>query len=246
MALVVAHRGDPYHFRENTLPSVRSALRKGADVVEVDVRVTRDGVPVLLHDPTLERLWGRAAPVAALMAEDVREVTGGGVPTLAEGLAELRDHMAAEACDDAGGPRMLIDLTEDGQAAPSVAAVRDAGLAGRVYYCGELDAMLAVRALDPGAEIAMTWKTSRRPSLALIDEVKPHWLNLRFGLVDRATVAFARDHGLLVAAWTADWGRSMSRLLTLGVDAVTTNRLEALQRVLVRSQVTRARIPPSR
>lgn len=55
---VVAHRGDPYVHRENTLPSVRSALHKGADVVEVDVRLTRDGVPVLLHDATLERLWG--------------------------------------------------------------------------------------------------------------------------------------------------------------------------------------------
>lgn len=247
MVLAVAHRGDPYHFRENTLPSVRSALRKGADVVEIDVKVTRDGVPVLLHDPTLERLWGYDAPVAALTAEDVRELTGDGVPTLAEGLAELRDFaVAAEPSVDSAGaarapaaPRMLIDLTEAGQAAPSVAAVREAGLADRVYYCGELPAMLAVRAVDPGAEIAMTWKTSRRPSPALIDEVKPRWFNLRFGLIDRATVAFARDHGLLVAAWTADWGRSMSRLLALDVDAVTTNRLEALQRLLTARRLRR-------
>lgn len=248
MALAVAHRGDPYHFRENTLPSVRSALRKGADVVEVDVKVTRDGVPVLLHDPTLERLWGYDAPVAALTAGDVRDLTGDGVPTLAEGLAELRDFPgSAEPLPDRDGdpadapaaPRMLIDLTAADQAAPSVAAVREAGVADRVYYCGELPAMLAVRALDPGAEIAMTWKTSRRPSRALIDEVEPRWLNLRFGLVDRPTVAFARDHGLMVAAWTADWGRSMSRLLELGVDAVTTNRLDALQRILTARRLRR-------
>ncbi|WP_030559609.1 glycerophosphodiester phosphodiesterase family protein, partial [Streptomyces exfoliatus] len=55
----VAHRGDPYRARENTLRSVRSAVERGADAVEVDVRVTRDGVPVLLHDSTLERLWGQ-------------------------------------------------------------------------------------------------------------------------------------------------------------------------------------------
>lgn len=232
MALAVAHRGDPYHYRENTLPSLRSALRKGADAVEVDVRITRDGVPVLLHDPTLERLWGHASPVAARTLEQVREVTGGGVPTLAEGLAVLREHSAAP------GARMLIDLTEAGQAAPSVAAVRAAGLSGRVYYCGELPAMLAVRELDPAAEIAMTWKTSRRPSAALIADLGPRWLNLRFGLVDRATVAFARDRGLLVAAWTADWHRSMSRLLALGADSVTTNRLETLRRMLARRSRT--------
>lgn len=54
----VAHRGDPYRFRENTLDSLRSGLDRGADAVEFDVRLTRDGVPVLLHDDTLERLWG--------------------------------------------------------------------------------------------------------------------------------------------------------------------------------------------
>lgn len=227
MALTVAHRGDPYHFRENTLPSLRSALLKGADVVEVDVRITRDGVPVLLHDPTLERLWGHPTPVTRLTSREVRELTGAGVPTLADALTELRGHARG---------RLLLDLNEVGQAAPSVAAVGAAGLDGRVYYCGELPAMRAVRALDPAAEIAMTWKTSVRPARSLLTDLGPRWLNLRFGLVDPPTVAFARDHGLLVAAWTADWERSMSRLLAFGVDSVTTNRLTALQRVLARSR----------
>lgn len=225
MALAVAHRGDPYHFRENTLPSLRSAFAKGADVVEVDVRVTRDGVPLLLHDPTLERLWGHGAAVSALTADEVGELTGGGVPPFARALAELRERPAG---------RLLIDLTETGQAEPSVAAVRATGTADRVYYCGELPAMLAVRELDPGAEIAMTWKTSRRPPAALLEALRPRWINLRFGLVDAPTVAWAREHELLVAAWTADWRRSMARLLKLGVDAVTTNRLDALQKLLSR------------
>ena len=62
----VAHRGDPYRVRENTLPSLRSALDRGADAVEIDVRLTRDGVPVLLHDETLERLWGHDRPLDRL------------------------------------------------------------------------------------------------------------------------------------------------------------------------------------
>lgn len=220
-ALAVAHRGDPYTHRENTLASVASALAKGADVVEVDVRVTRDGVPVLLHDPTLERLWGTAAPVAGLTYRQVAAATRGGVPQLAGALAQLEPHPTA---------RILLDLTAPEQAAPAVAAVREAGLAERVYYCGELSAMRAVRELAADAEIAMTWKTSRRPSDALLAALRPHWLNLPFGLVDRASVAFARERDLMVAAWTADWERSIRRLLDLGVDAVTTNRLDALRR----------------
>jgi glycerophosphoryl diester phosphodiesterase len=224
-AQTVAHRGDPYHHRENTLASVRSALLKGADAVEVDVRLTRDGVPVLLHDPTLERLWGHPEPVTTLTAAEVERNTGGGVPTLAAALAELLSHRTG---------RMLLDLTDPSPVGPTLAAVRAAGAAGRVYWCGQLAAMLAVRAHDPAAEIAMTWTTSRRPPRSLLADLGPRWLNLQFGLVDHPTVAWARDHDLLVAAWTADWHRSMSRLLTYGADAITTNRLETLQRLLPR------------
>lgn len=95
----VAHRGDPYRARENTAASIRSALARGADAVEVDVRLTRDGVPVLLHDDTLKRLWRVDRPLAALTLADVRELTGPqGVPTLREAL-------------EAAGPhRVMIDL----------------------------------------------------------------------------------------------------------------------------------------
>jgi glycerophosphoryl diester phosphodiesterase len=224
-AQAVAHRGDPYHHRENTLPSMRSALLKGADVVEVDIRVTRDGVPVLLHDATLQRLWGLRKPVAALTAAQIAKMTGGRVPTLAAALEELASHPAG---------RILLDLTELGHVGPSVAAVREADLPGRVYYCGGLPAMVAVRAHDPAAEIAMTWTTSHRPPESLISDLAPRWLNLPIGLVNPPAVAWARDHDLRVAAWTADWQRSMSRLVAHGVDAITTNRLETLQRLLAR------------
>ncbi|WP_031519116.1 glycerophosphodiester phosphodiesterase [Streptomyces sp. NRRL F-5123] len=225
MVTAVAHRGDPYEHRENTLPSVRSALLKGADAVEVDVRLTRDGVPVLLHDRSLDRLWGHPREVDALTLDQVADATRGGVPTLGAALAELDRHARG---------RMLLDLTETAQVPPTLAAVRAAGAGERVYYCGGLSAMRAVRAADPAAEIALTWKTSARPADALLEAVAPRWLNLRFGLVNAATMGFARERGLLVAAWTADWPPSMRRLLALGADSITTNRLASLQRLVAR------------
>src|SRR5262245_60378592 len=53
--IVVAHRGDSFHAPENTLAAARQAWRAGADAWEIDVRLTRDGVPVVLHDESLER-----------------------------------------------------------------------------------------------------------------------------------------------------------------------------------------------
>ncbi|KJY33818.1 glycerophosphodiester phosphodiesterase, partial [Streptomyces katrae] len=109
--------------------------------------------------------------------------------------------------------------------------VRECGARDRTYYCAGPNTMLAVRAADPDAEIALTWTTLSPPRRVLIDAVSPRWLNYRFGLVSRElTDALHRD-GLLVSAWTADTKRSMRALLRAGVDAVTTNRLDALAAV---------------
>jgi glycerophosphoryl diester phosphodiesterase len=221
----VAHRGDPYRVRENTLASFRSAIAAGADAVELDVRATADGVPVVLHDPTLKRLWGCERAVAALTAAEVAELTGGGVPTLAAALAVTAP------------VRTLIDLPERSPvlARAALAVAREAGAAGRVSFCGDAGALRAVRAADPAAEIALTWKRTARPPGTLLAEVRPRWLNYRFGLITRATVELARAGGYEVAAWTVDSRRTMRRLIALGVTALTSNRVATLRDELTRS-----------
>ncbi|PSJ27849.1 glycerophosphodiester phosphodiesterase [Streptosporangium nondiastaticum] len=219
----VAHRGDPYRFRENTLPSIRSALEAGAGAVEVDVRLTRDGVPVLLHDATLERLWGLTRVLDSLSADELRELTGGGVPTLREAL-----HLGAGY----SGPRLFIDLPDASAAEAAVAEVHESGATGRVYYCGGAASMLAVRRADADAETALTWTTLMPPRRALLTAVAPRWLNYRFGLVSPELVARNHSDGLLVSAWTADTRFTMRRLLASGVDAITTNRVGTLRSLL--------------
>ncbi|MCY0930567.1 glycerophosphodiester phosphodiesterase [Streptomyces sp. H27-H1] len=217
----VGHRGDPYRLRENTLPSIRSAFDHGADAVEIDVRMTRDQVPVLLHDEDLQRLWGHDVRLEDVTAPQLRELTDGGVPT-------LRDALMAT-----GAGRVMIDLP--GATAETVRTVvgqvRECGARDRTYYCAGPAAMLAVRAADPGAEIALTWTTLAPPRRVLIDAVAPSYLNYRFGLVGPELVGALHRDGLLVSAWTPDTKRSMRALLRSGVDSITTNRMDALKAV---------------
>lgn len=98
--------------------------------------------------------------------------------------------------------------------------------------------MLRVRAADPAAEIALTWTTLAPPRPALLDAVRPRWLNYRFGLVDRELTDRLHRDGLLVSAWTADTKRTMRRLVRHGVDSITTNRVDALRGVLTNSPST--------
>ncbi|MEV0117137.1 glycerophosphodiester phosphodiesterase [Streptomyces sp. NPDC050844] len=218
----VAHRGDPYRVRENTLPSLRSALERGADAVEIDVRVSRDGVPVLLHDATLERLWDHERPLSALSVDEVRGLTGYGVPTLEEAIEATEGH------------RLMVDLPG---ATPEsvrtvVGTIADCGAAERAYYCAGAQTMLAVRAADPAAEIALTWTSIAPPRRAVLDAIKPRWLNYRFTLLDRDLTVEVQREGFLVSAWTPDTRRSMRRLVDIGVDSITTNRVDVLHRVL--------------
>jgi glycerophosphoryl diester phosphodiesterase len=219
---VVGHRGDPYRVRENTLRSIGSAIERGAGAVEVDVRLTKDRVPVLLHDDTLKRLGRHDRPLASLSYEQVRELTYGGVPTLREALLT------------AGDRRLMLDLPggDASSVRTIVGTVRECGAGERVYYCAGAVAMLQVRAADPAAEIALTWTSLAPPRPVLLDAVRPRWLNYRFGLVSRELTERVHRDGLLVSAWTADTARTMRKLIMNGVDSVTTNRVGTLTDVL--------------
>ncbi|MFF0436860.1 glycerophosphodiester phosphodiesterase [Streptomyces sp. NPDC004327] len=225
---VVGHRGDPYRVRENTVPSILSAIRRGADAVEVDVRLTKDRVPVLLHDDTLKRLWGHDRTLASLTHTELTGLTAGGthgaVPTLREALIAAGTH------------RLMLDLPGADAASVRriVGTVRECGAAERVYYCAGGAAMLDVRAADPGAEIALTWNSLAPPRRMLLDVVRPRWLNYRFGLASRELVERVHRDGLLVSVWTPDTRRSMRKLIRDGVDSITTNRVETLSAVLRR------------
>ncbi|GGZ47554.1 glycerophosphoryl diester phosphodiesterase [Streptomyces inusitatus] len=221
----VGHRGDPYLVRENTLPSLRSAVASGADAVEIDVRITKDEVPVLLHDSTLKRLWGQDRPLAELTRAETAELTRGGVPTLGEALETLKA---------LGEHRVMIDLPGASPATVRavVGAVREHGADERVYYCAGPSTMLAVRAADPAAETALTWTSLAPPRPVLLEALRPRTLNYRFGLVSRPLADRIHRDGMLVSAWTADTRRTMRALIGAGVDSITTNRVGTLRTVL--------------
>jgi glycerophosphoryl diester phosphodiesterase len=74
---VIAHRGNSAHAPENTLVSFDQAAALGADALEFDVRLTRDGIPVVIHDATLDRTTNGAGPVAAVKRAELQRLDAG-------------------------------------------------------------------------------------------------------------------------------------------------------------------------
>ena len=71
---ISAHRGDSSRFRENTVVAIKSAIDAGAAVVEIDVRISKDGKVVVIHDPTFERLWGLDRNVSEVNWSEISEL----------------------------------------------------------------------------------------------------------------------------------------------------------------------------
>ncbi|WP_052442751.1 glycerophosphodiester phosphodiesterase [Streptacidiphilus neutrinimicus] len=222
---IVAHRGAPLVARENTLPSLRAALALGADWVEIDVRLTRCGTPVLLHDATLDRLWGLPRALADLDAAEVAAVTGPAgerIPTLREALPVCA---AAEAT-------VMVDVPAPDGGEASLALVRELGLLDACVFAGDLTALTRIRAASAAARIALSWESFLPPGADLLARVQPQYLNMEHHRLTHPLVAWARRRGLAVSAWTVDRPARMTRLARLGADVLITNDPELALSVL--------------
>lgn len=217
-----AHRGDSGSLRENTLPAMRSALAKGAAVVEIDVRLTADGDVVVLHDATLDRLWGDPREI-----EDVRTVE-----LVAFGDADHRPPLLAEILPLFADTesRLVIDMDAARPAAAAHAVVAASGVV--VDWCGHLEAMRVLRQLDADARIWLPWAHEQPPVSLDLEELSPVLINAPFPVVDDRFVNAVHDLGLPVTAWTIDDESDLVRAIELGIDTITTNRLDRLQAMI--------------
>lgn len=237
---ILAHRGSPGAVvgehrvaAENTVAAIAASLREGADGVEIDLRLSADGVLVVCHDPDLGRLTGRPLPVAANTWEELRAAAD------AAGVALARVEWMLAAM--AGRP-VVLELKAPPPGPGSVrrtaeavverlAVLAAAGLPLEVTLSSFAPSVVsAVRAVSPGPRpfsTALLGRPTMRAGALLRqglaaghDQIHPHVAAL---LAEPQCVAAAHRCGVGVTAWTANGSRAVRRLATLGVDAVITD-----------------------
>jgi glycerophosphoryl diester phosphodiesterase len=247
--VTIAHRGASVAAPENTLAAVRAAAVLGADMVEVDVRRTRDGALVLIHDATLTRTTDAARVLPArgpwrvgdLTLAEVRRLDAGNthspvhagepVPTLADVLdvaGDLGLGVQVELKSPSTYPGIVGDLLAELRAW----VVRCAGRRVPPVVVQSFDVVamkeLAARAPHVRVGVLGTPPPSHLPVLA-------GWarqVNPRHVTVDRAYVDRVHAVGLECLVWTVDRAWAMRRAVRLGVDGVITNRPDLLGSVL--------------
>ena len=227
--VIIAHRTSPRDAPENSLAGIRRSAELGADYVEIDVRLTRDGVAVMLHDALLLRTTWRPWPVSWATAKGLRRArlrrSGEPVPTFAEAVAALPDGMgfAIDTKDPDAADAVVDELRRQGKLgrsrlwaqsrhavrryaeiagaeAPEVALLRDA------FTPEDIDRFLA-DAVDCGATAISAHQDT----------------------VDEAFIARSHELGLKVHCWFQDLA-TQARLASLPLDGIVTDWPEDARR----------------
>lgn len=229
---VLGHRGICARYPENTLISFEAAIRAGVDLIEFDVNITKDGVPVVIHDNTIDRTSDHEGLTRDYTLEQLKTFDFGShkdaafagtpIPTLDEVLTLAAPH------EDLALNVEIKDMTEE-CVDKTVAALRRFDLCERaVIACFDAAILRLVKAKYPymrcqgfpgrhmqnftediydcmfGMGIPIHWKSCTEPSIA-------------------ADIALARDKGILRWLFTADTEELVERMVTLGTDNITGN-----------------------
>jgi len=215
VTLAIAHRGDPVAHRENTIAAFEAAVAAGADMVELDVWPSADGVAAVLHDETLDRLWNVPRRVGEL---PIAELAAIGIPSLADALEAIP-------------VQVMVDYKDERAVDPALDAVLAADALDRCVFAGDNFAgHRLIRSLHPDARIAVTWNWADRDPDAILDELDAEFFNPdgRVLFENPSFVEQMRERGTAVSVWTLDRREHIEWALELGVDAVITNRIHDL------------------
>lgn len=217
--LVISHAACGGHAPENTLAGIRKAIELGSDAIEIDVQATSDGVPVLMHDLTVDRSTNGSGAVAGLTLDEIRKFDAGGepVPTLAEVLELTK-----------GNVLLVMEIKQPGIEEHVVRAVDEAGALEDVmtwsFFPQALEGMRAAEpripcALLVAAEAMPKWPDMRRRAL----RIGAQGVSVFFAGIDARVAEDCRRKGLALYSWTADREEHIAPLIETDVDGICSN-----------------------
>jgi glycerophosphoryl diester phosphodiesterase len=227
---IIAHRGVSMHAPENTFAAFDLALREGADFIELDVRRSRDGRLVVIHDATVDRTTNGRGRVADLPWEELNRLDAGSWfgPAFAGQPLPLLEEVLDRYAGKIG---LLVELKDpDAESELAGLLVRRGlqnGLENRlIVQSFHAQSMRRLRKLLPEIQIGvLTGQTGKMPSKKDLDRFAAFadFINVRLDLADAGLVRRIHGRGALTLVWTVRHAGEVDRLLQAGVDGIVTD-----------------------
>jgi glycerophosphoryl diester phosphodiesterase len=242
--LNIAHRGASVAAPPNTLVAFETAVELGADGIEFDVRISADGVPVVIHDATVDATTDGGGRVADLTLAQLKELDAGSshapafagerIPTLMEVLDTMSEELLLNI-------ELKSGALWDDRLGQAVVDVIDRCAVGERVLLSSFNplALRRVQKIAPHLATALLQASATRPSLGFARLISPKpyvAIHPPYTLVDERTMRWARQHNYRVHVWTVDDAAEMRRLITCGVDGIITNVPDLLHGILRNGQ----------
>jgi glycerophosphoryl diester phosphodiesterase len=222
--LVIAHRGNRAHAPENTIDALQQAVDMGVDAIEFDVRVTRDGIPVLMHDPDVDRTTNGRGLVESFSFAEIRKL---GVPALEEVMDRFRELPLVIEVKEGSGVDATVRMLDR-------FAARDRVLLGSpvTTVADELQRLglrtcASMRDATRLIPIAIAGFTPARPPYDVLS-ITPRFRGLPIPVLRMA--AAARKVGVATHVWTVNDPATAQRLWAGGISGIVTDDPQAMIR----------------
>jgi len=235
MTLVIAHRGNSSVAPENTLPALAAAGFAGADLIEIDVQIGRDGAGVVIHDDSVDRTTDASGPVNVLDTAEVARLDAGAWKDLSYSGAVVP--MFAQVLELLGRFQDLGLLLEfkgtwpEGPASDLLAALTASAVADRtIVQSFDIDTVRVLRDLAPTVRCAGLARSGDAETIAICTDLglmacNPHHHSV---IEDPASVQRMHEAGLKTFPWTANEPADWAALVAAGVDGIITDRPDRL------------------
>lgn len=244
---LIAHRGAAALAPENTLAGFRLAAARGARWVEFDVRLARDGTPVLFHDATLERTSDGSGPVARATMDELARLDAGAwfgpgfagerIPRLIEAIGELARLALGANIEIKAEPGAAEEA--GAVVARTVRALWPDALPPPVLSSFSVAALLAARREAPDLARALVSATAGADAMAGIEDCGATALHCRHDRLRASGTARLVDSGLVVRAWTVNDPVRARELLSWGAQSVISDHPDLLDRSVSADTPTR-------
>jgi glycerophosphoryl diester phosphodiesterase len=223
--LVIAHRGDSSNALENSLQSIRRALSLPVDMIEFDIRRSRDNGLYVMHDKLTGRTAGKNIDIERATSDKIAKVrlkNGEPVPTLSDVLGLV-----------AGKCGLNLEIKSSGAGALTAQHLLSSGYQGRILVSSfQEDEVAAARQAMPLLQTSMIFDVFAVHNVQSYKMRGYNVISLRAKTVNVRLVDACHEQGLQIYVWTVDDEDEMRKFISWGVDGIYSNKPAVLKKVI--------------